>query len=66
MSDPLQTVAKEVDRQIQQHGSLRSAARALDIQACTLASLRDRKIRNPSARQLIKLGFRREVRYVRL
>ena len=50
-----------------QHGSLRAAARVLQIDVSYLSKLKDGSKTNPSAKVLKKLGLRRivEIRYVK-
>jgi hypothetical protein len=64
--DPVRvTLCERVDELVRQHGSLRAAARAVEIDSGYLARLRAGEKRNPSAPMLRRLGLRKVVVYER-
>ena len=57
------TLDERIDQLVQQHGSLRAAARVTELDAGYLARLRSGEKVNPSAECLRKLGLRRVVTF---
>ena len=60
-------ISQRIEELSAQHGSLRAAARALQLDVSYLSRLKDGAKTNPSTKVLKKLGLRRivEIRYVR-
>jgi hypothetical protein len=64
--DPVRvTLCERVDELVRQHGSLRAAARAVEIDSGYLARLRAGEKRTTSAPMLRRLGLRKVVVYER-
>jgi hypothetical protein len=63
VSDPFFIVGQAVEAKIQQHGSLRAAARVMRVSAPYLCRFRHGQKRNPSDALLRKLGLRRVIEY---
>jgi hypothetical protein len=62
VSDPFYIVGQAVEVKVKQHGSLRAAARVLQITPAYLCRLRTGEKRDPSDAILKKLDIVREVR----
>ena len=63
---PITSLRRRADEIIRQHGSLRAAARALEIDPGYLSRLHDGKKLNPSAATLRRMGLRQEFIYIRI
>lgn len=63
VSDPFFIVGEAVRLKIEQHGSLRAAARVLRVSAPYLCRFRYGQKRNPSDKLLRRLGLVRKVSY---
>lgn len=57
------TLIERVNQLIARHGSLRAAARVIDVDASYLSRLRDGEKVNPSAVILRRMGIKRVVSY---
>lgn len=60
------TLQERIDELVQQHGSLRAAARVTEIDAGYLSRLRAGEKVNPEKDKLRRLGLRRVVSYERI
>lgn len=63
VSDPFFIVGEAVRLKVEQHGSLRAAAKVLGVSAPYLCRFRHGQKRNPSPKLLRRLGLVREVQY---
>lgn len=63
VSDPFFIVGEAIRLKIDQHGSLRKAAKILGVSAPYLCRFRHGQKRNPSDKLLKRLGLTREVKY---
>ena len=58
------TIKERIDELCEKHGSLRKAAKAVDVDFGYLSGLRSGEKNNPSEKILSKLGLKKEVYYV--
>lgn len=63
VSDPFFIVGEAIKAKVKQHGGLRPAGRAMNVDHAYLKRLRDGEKRDPSDDLLKKLGLCREVSY---
>ena len=59
------TLAERVDELVAQHGSLRKAARVLEVDHAHLFGIK-KGTKNPSERLLRRMGLRQHIHYTRL
>lgn len=64
MSDPYDMVVHQIGQLIHRHGSLRAAARVLEISPAYLSRLFSGEKKDPSDAMLRKLRLRRVVTYI--
>lgn len=63
VSDPFFIVGEAIRLKVEQHGSLRAAAKVLGVSAPYLCRFRHGQKRNPSDRLLRRLGLVRKIVY---